>query len=228
MNETSAEIPPAEPGPGAPPPAVDAPPVRKVGRPRMYPVDPSKLKRCPRCNQSKPKSAFPRNRSMGDRRDVYCRKCRSLFDYERRGKLPKYMDIQFQHDDVKKIALAFVENPKMTMVEISKLVGINYRNVRAICTGNPYLRAMRSIASQRMGAFIPKALVAMDESLESPDARVKLSAATKILEDQEVMGPQKLNVAVTDLRERPENELRNLIKEALVIPAQTISDDEVI
>jgi Recombination endonuclease VII len=55
----------------------------KHARALAEPVDPAKMKRCPRCGETKPMLEFYAHRSTRDRRATYCKLCAKAYERER-------------------------------------------------------------------------------------------------------------------------------------------------
>lgn len=194
---------------------------------------------CRRCNADKPIAAYSLDKSSKDGHQKWCKTCVNDYVYvhvkqKRKRKkdmwasgmapLPVLYD---QPDRVKEIVKAFLENPKASYKEVAKIVGLSQNMVSRYCAENDYLRALRQLASHKMGSLIPLAVAGYEQSLTSDNQDVKLRAATKLLENENIMGPARVDISVNDLRNWPVDKLKELVSQGSEIPVPTI-DAEVI
>ena len=200
-------------------------------------------KTCVRCNKTKPIAKFYRNNALKDGRSLMCALCTKA-DFKRRynsgnhlkgkrkvtARLAKnvMVKLEAQPEKVREIVALLIEDPKITWPEIANKTGLTVGTVRQYCYSNGYITAMRRLATHKISSFTPLALSAIKDSLTSNNADVKFRAGVKVLDNEGVLGPDRVDVTITDLRNQSTDKLQELLKQAQAVPHQQIVDAEVI
>lgn len=133
-----------------------------------------------------------------------------------------------QTEKVQRIAWAYIENPKATHREISKATGIPITWCKELSNTNSYLSTLRIVASRKMTKLIPRALKSVEEALTSSNEDVKFRSAVKVLDNERVLGPERIDVTVNDLRHQSNERLQELVKAGQGVAEQVVIDAEVI
>lgn len=137
----------------------------------------------------------------------------------------KYED---QPEAVKKIVCALAANPKMTRAELAKAVGLSIVTVDTYLYSNDFLAAVRVVGAQSITNMIPQAINTLGKALESTSEEVKFKAATKILENERVLGPNRLEIDVNDLSKKPFEELEKMYEQMPTVPRPVLDVQEII
>lgn len=206
-------------------------------------------KHCTQCNLQVPKVNFYRMANAPDGLAYKCKPCQNQINKERvkRNKgeyqarkrvnggfingtivpalYPKIMD---QPETIRKVVIAWMENPTARKEEIAQITGLKLNQLNWACYHNPYLKAFRSLAQKSIKNLIPLAVHGLKECLTSENEKVKLTAALELLKSEKILGSERIEVTVEDSRSRSVEDVRKLIQEAKLIPQPTISDSELI
>lgn len=119
---------------------------------------------------------------------------------------------------IREIIKHMLINPKIAGWKLAKKVGISEKQLDDYMQTNHYLRAMRVVARISLNGFIPLALRSLGDTLESRSDEVKLKAAVRVLESENVMGPTKVDVNVNDLSSLPVEKLNEIIERSRLVP----------
>lgn len=128
---------------------------------------------------------------------------------------------------IRRIVDVYLENPRASYEELSRRLGYSHSYVSRIVRATPYLQVLRGHASARLSNFMPLAVKGIKDSLESDNADVKFKSSVKILENENVLGPEKVDLTVNNVHNMTVPELVKLIKTAKELPEQVI-DAEII
>ena len=139
--------------------------------------------------------------------------------------VPSFYD---QPEKIRVVAQAWIENPNATIGQISKITNLPYNQINFYCYHNPYLKVFRQLAQKKVKNLIPLALKGLESCLRNEDARIRLTAALEILKSEKILGAERVDVTVEDIRSRPIKEVHRLVQEAKLIPLPSISETEVI
>lgn len=129
---------------------------------------------------------------------------------------------------VKQIAEVLFENPRATHEEISKRVGISASMVNQYICHEDMLKMMRVGGRARLGRMVPKAVRAMEASLDADDSQVRFRASKAVLEDQGIMGPERVAIGIMDLSGMSREKKMAIIRDAKLIPDQMVEEAEII
>lgn len=220
------------------------PPSRFMGyRPKSRSIDPEKIsastvgtfdppRLCKYCKTEKKESDFHKDSKSIDGISFKCKEC--VKDYVKLRVKPAFqmrkyrkysnedMILSKQPEKIQKIVAYLTENPKISCEELGQKVDLEATTVRNYMLSNPFLRSLREVGLIKVNHLIPKALQALEESLESPAGMVKLNASVKVLEDQKVLGPQKIDVTVSSYENKSYEELLNIVKSYTPPPPPTL------
>lgn len=189
-------------------------------------------KYCHKCNDTKLAAEFYRNSSKKDGLSEHCKPCwRAYLKHrnetkpirmKRKKMLASSKDFENQPEKVKAIVFALVENPNASAEEVGKKVGLGAESIRKHMSQNTYLRALRGFGSEKVTRMLPKALHALEKSLEAKSEDVALKAAKEVLQNEKVLGPDRIDVTVNDLSSKTNAELEAIIASIPSAPSQTI------
>lgn len=191
-------------------------------------------KTCTSCDKEKPLVFFSRDRNSSDGRQRKCKECQKNYCV---GRVPKggrrasvavKSTFEAQPETVRAIIECMMENPRMPFAEMAQRVGVSASRCQKIVYSNSYIGALRQVAGRKLSNLIPKAVRSLDESLESANADVKFKSAVKLLENEQVLGPNRVDVTLNDLRNQPVDKLQEIIKQGAAVPNQVIIDAEVV
>lgn len=198
-----------------------------------------KEKDCFRCLDRLPVTDFHVNNVKKDGRADYCKPCMKSYlkDLRAKGKAKAFsqkkraakrnLNFDDQPDSVKRIVYALTENPKISRLELSEKVGLSINTVNSYLCSNDFLSAVRKVGSQHVTGMIPKALNTLSQSLESPSEEVKLKAAVKVLENERVLGPNRIEIGMSDLSHKTIEELETIYN-GVKLPPKPVLEAEVI
>lgn len=133
-----------------------------------------------------------------------------------------------QNERAKRIAVFLVEHPQATVREIADETNLTTEAVKQFIASNKYLHAMRFIASGKFSSLVPLALEGFRECLMSPNNEIKLKACLKVLENEQIIGPSRMEINVNDLRSQPIDKINRIIEMGQKLADQTILNAEVI
>ena len=105
------------------------------------------------------------------------------------------------------IAEYYLTHPKATTPQIAEQFGVSPSRVRAILVGNRFLKALRMATVHKVRFAMNRAADTLIECLDSTSEDVRLKSATKILENEGVLGPDKVNLEINDMRNVPLSKL---------------------
>lgn len=189
-------------------------------------------KKCPKCTADRKESDFYKDKHQPDGLTRICKECRRdskklkerpAFDVKRYKRLnDKDLTISKQPEKVQEILFLIEANPKITCEELGKELNLQPTTVRKLMSVNPLLRGLRNLGLLRMNQLVPKAISALEESLVSPAETVKFNAAVKVLEDQNVLGPQKIDIHVNSYENKSYEELLNMVQNLTPPPPPTL------
>ncbi len=209
----------------------------------------AKLKHCTQCNQEIPSSEFYKSPNTYDGLYSKCKSCFNKIAKQRRQRIkeeikaerakrgnfvsgtivptlyPKIMD---QPDTIRKVVTAWMENPNATKYEIATMTNMTVANISWACYHNPYLKAFRSLAQKSVKNLIPLAVHGLKQCLSSSDLNLVSKVAIELLKSEKILGSERIDVTVDDVRSKPIEEVRRLVQEAKLIPQPTISSDQLI
>ena len=154
-----------------------------------------------------------------------------IFDSWRKSPVrgrPKAFDLRKQPDLIKEVVRCFIEDPDRNPRDIAKELRIPIKSIKYLMRDNRYLYALRMIASNKFTKYIPLALKGFRECLLTSNMEVKLRACTKVLENENILGPTRVDLSVNDLRDRPIEEIDRIIKAGQALGEQTILNAELI
>lgn len=137
-------------------------------------------------------------------------------------------DIATQGEKIKEIALFMLEKPEARLSEIAQNVNMTQTACKQLMQSNKYLMAMRSVATSEMTQMLSMALNGLKECLTSASQTVKLNACVKVLENEGIIGPTRMDISVSDLRSQPIEKINRIIEMGQRLADQTIMDAEVI
>ena len=189
-------------------------------------------KECRGCRRVKPITEYFKTKVTKDGIRGTCKECNYRGNQKTNERYIQSLEsggIPFEKmkDVMKAIAQCYLENPRVKIQEVAERLGLKVSTIRAYSYTNPYIRALRLVASNKVSLMLPKAIKALEDSLDSGVPDVKLKASLKLLENENILGPSKLDVKVDDIRSRPVEELQAIIERAKAIPMPTM-DAEVI
>lgn len=190
---------------------------------------------CGTCQDNKPRSEFYKKSTSPSGLANNCKACSKEFHKERirqgfikikKNKTKNPRDLKGfdeQPTKIKQIITALYENPKLTAQELGALVNLAPPTVDVYMRQNSFLKSLRTAGSRAMTKLIPNAVKSFQESLEGPNADVKLKAAVKLLESEKVLGPERIDITTNDLSDKTYDELvqilSNLDKQPILQPA---------
>lgn len=158
-----------------------------------------------------------------------CKECSKAISREvASGKKQSRLRLEKINETEKLIARILLDDPKTTFQELAKATGLSVGTVRNYAYKSKVLRALRAFANKEITHMISGSLKAYQEILNGNNQDVKFRAATKILESEKVLGPNRLEIGVSDMANESTEHLRQLVKEAKDFPDQTIMEAEVV
>lgn len=177
------------------------------------------VRTCKECMRTKVRKKYDRKLMMAD----------NLADKERYNfkkiapqSLLKKFEKDFNKEKVQKIVACLMEEPRIEMKELAERVGISKTRLLEYCNSNNFIKAFRRMATQKVSTLIPLAFAGLKGSLISQNEKVKYDASVKVLENERIMGPNQIDITVSDMRSRSTEELQKIIQQAKQIPGQTI------
>jgi DNA-binding Lrp family transcriptional regulator len=192
-------------------------------------------KYCTKCNDTKLAADFYKNICKKDGLSEMCKVCTLTYRKDRDRRLTIKMkrkpkgknviqsaDFENQPDRIKAIVFALVEDPKITVLELAEKVGLEPDSVRKHMHKNQFLRALRGFGAEKVTRMLPKALYALDKSLEANSEDVRLKAAKEVLQNEKVLGPERIDVTVNDLASKTNAELEAMLAAIKLAPQNTI------
>lgn len=194
-------------------------------------------KYCHKCNDTKVAAEFYKNAATRDGLSQHCRACtrdylkhrdQSKFLFQRKQKkIPTLKEINFeaQPDKVKQLVGILIENPKTTAEEMALKMDLSVSTVRHYMYSNPFLVALRHSGISQITKMIPAALEALKGSLNAASEEVRLKASVKVLENEKILGPERIDLTVSTYHNKSTEELEEIYKQAQLPPPQTISSE---
>lgn len=194
-------------------------------------------KYCHRCNDTLPAEKFFRNRARLDGLAQWCKICYTnylrekdksgvMFQRKKIRKL-KNFDVNLLPEKIKQIAACYIENPKVSCEEIALKVELSPNTVRAYASHNDFLLSLKHIGAKRLTGMIPEALESLNSSLSSKSEEVKLKAAVKVLENENILGPDKVEITISPYANKSFEELVK-ISEGQVAPKAPTFEAELV
>jgi len=174
---------------------------------------------CGKCGKEKPRWDFYVTKKYKNGLSKWCKEC----IYKISTQEPEPMDADERSKAIEMVVMCIVEDPNAKLADIRRKTGLRRGQIQEVFGSNPYLKTLKRVATRRVTLMIPEAVKALLQSIKQSDStEVKFKAAVKVLENEDVLGPNKIDVTVNDLRSKSDAELRKIIEEAQQIPSQTI------
>jgi predicted transcriptional regulator len=190
-------------------------------------------KECGRCKAVKPVTDFYKSSMLKGGYQAYCKECLASYTKidklrVRKPELVKEMAKKLNERE-RMVAHLLIDNPNLTYGEIGEYIGVSAATVMSYMKRGRLLKAIRSAASNEVIRMIPRAIQAYRDLLDqNENLGEKQKVATKILESEKLLGPNRMEIGVTDMRNESTERLRELIKEAKDFPDQVIQEAEVV
>jgi len=115
-----------------------------------------------------------------------------------------------------------LENPKLSRQEVAEKYGIGYQVLCSLMRDSQLLQQIRGLASKKMIAMIPLAMEGMEDSLKTKNEKVKFMASQEVLRSENILGPNRVDITISDNSNKTIEELQEKIKKAQEIPHPTI------
>lgn len=189
---------------------------------------------CVRCKVRRDPGEFGKCTGRRNGRQAYCKAC--MKDRQvmvRTGKIPLKVGNSETRDitnlRIKKMAHILIDKPDMEVVELAKEVGLAPSTVQGYLSSNKILRAFRGVGAKAISRMVPESIRAYRDILNQ---RVNLGeankVATKILENEKIIGPNRMDIGIVEMKEQSNEQLMRIVKEAQEFPAQVIQEAEVV
>jgi len=129
----------------------------------------------------------------------------------------------------RKVAEYFLFNPQSTYQQIADHFNISPQRVSNIINSSRFFRAIKLGSQLYLKRSVPRAAHTLVKCLESASEEVKLKSSIKILENDNVIGPERLDVTVNDLSKKSYAELEAMVREMTKVkPEAPTIDAEII
>jgi hypothetical protein len=191
---------------------------------------------CSKCKIKKAGREFAKSQMSKTGKQSYCRKC-----MEERNKavlmglLPSRAGLggrekkELSNLKIKKIAHMLIENPDQDLAVIAAGCGLSIGTVKNYVTRGRVLRALRGMGAKRVSSMIPQAVKAYEDLLRQRDNLTELNkVATKVLENEKVIGPNRVDIGLVEMKEESTENLMRMVKEVRDFPEQVIMEAEVV
>ena len=177
------------------------------------------VKFCCRCRQDIPRSEFFPMPSGRYGLMHWCKSCGRKaaakgVGRRKKGRLPEL----YRPQRAEEIADYFIKNPMGNPKECANQLRVSERSVRDWMSTNPYLKALRMMATGTMSNFLPLAVKGFKQFLTGPNEKLRYDACVELLKSEKVLGPGRLEVHVNDFANRSKDELMEIIRRAAAIP----------
>lgn len=130
-------------------------------------------------------------------------------------------------EKIRKLAVFMLENTNLSRQEVALGFGIPYQSLCELMRDSQLLQAIKGVASKKVLGMIPIAVQGMEDSIKSKNDKIKFMASQELLRSEKILGPERIDVTVSDNSNRTIEELQEKIRRAQTIPSPTI-DAEII
>lgn len=141
--------------------------------------------------------------------------------------MPKALTRQDKQERTRKMIQVVLDNPGITREELAEKLGMSMSTLYHTLNHGNVMAALRLGAHKKVINMIPLAVKGYEDSLKSKNDKIKYLSSKDLLQSEKILGPERVDITVTDNSEKTEEELRELISRAQQIPVSTI-DAEII